>query len=104
MSAVLEQTRQEWEEGHRRFEAEARDPARAGALLAELELVTAELRRRIGQNFTIAELARVYEDADRWGRDAVARANPAPGWPRRLALVEDAAFHLYSRGAVDYDP
>ena len=104
MSAVVDQTRREWEDGYRRFEAEIRDAGRAESLLAELELVSAELRRRIGQHFTIAELARVYEDADRWGRDAVSRADPAPGWPRRLALVEDAAFHLYSRGAVDYDP
>ena len=25
-------------------------------------------------------------------------------WPRRLATVTDAAFHLYSRGALDYEP
>jgi len=26
------------------------------------------------------------------------------GWPRDLSLVEDTAFYLYARGAVDYDP
>jgi hypothetical protein len=27
-----------------------------------------------------------------------------PGWPRTLAIVQDTAFHLYQRGAVDYTP
>jgi len=27
-----------------------------------------------------------------------------PGWPRTLALVQDAAFHTYQRGASDYKP
>jgi hypothetical protein len=104
MATAVDHTRREWAEGHRRFEAEARDSARTELLLAELEAVTAELRRRIGQTFTLGELAREYGDADRWTRDAVTRTGPAPGWPRRLSMVEDAAFHVYSRGAVDYEP
>jgi hypothetical protein len=31
-------------------------------------------------------------------------AEPAPGWPARATTAQDAAFHLYSRGAVDYKP
>mgnify|MGYP006199463559 CR=1 FL=1 len=27
-----------------------------------------------------------------------------PGWPRALTTVQDAAFHLYARGATDYRP
>ncbi|MDQ2984914.1 MAG: hypothetical protein M3R70_13480 [Actinomycetota bacterium] len=104
MAAAVDLTRLEWEQGHRRFVAESREPGRAAPLLAELEAVTATLRRRIGQSFTLAELVRTYEDADRWARDAVAGIGPAAGWPRRLAMVEDAAFHLYSRAAVDYEP
>jgi hypothetical protein len=102
--SALEQTRREWEEGHRRFEEEARDPARAGPLLEELETVTAQLRRRVGQTFTLDELADHYAAADRWTREAVAEMQPTPGWPRRLSLVTDEAFHRYSRGAVDYRP
>lgn len=103
-AATLEATRREWEQGHRRLEAAAGDPLQYGRLLAELELVLDELRRRIGQTFTLDELAAAYSGADRWVQDAMAEHEPAPGWPTRLTTVQDAAFHLYSRGAVDYRP
>ena len=102
--ATLDATRQEWEEGYRRLEAAASDRQRYAQLLAELELVLDELRRRIGQTFTLDELAAAYAGADRWVQDALAEHDPAPGWPKRLTTVQDAAFHVYSRGAVDYRP
>jgi hypothetical protein len=101
---TLEATRHEWEEGYRRLEAASGDRQRYARLLAELELVLDELRRRVGQTFTLDELAAVYAGADRWVQDAVAEREPAPGWPARLTTVQDAAFHVYSRGAVDYRP
>jgi hypothetical protein len=67
-------------------------------------VLTEELRRRIGQTFTLAELAEAYRGAERWSRDAVADRTYGAAAPADLALVEDAAFHLYSRGAVDYTP
>ena len=42
--------------------------------------------------------------ADDWARDAVAERAASSGWPGNLSLVEGAAFLLYSRGAVDYEP
>jgi hypothetical protein len=66
--------------------------------------VTEQLRRRVGQTFTLAELAGAYGDADRWVQEALAEAESAPGWPARSTTAQDAAFHLYSRGAVDYRP
>jgi hypothetical protein len=102
MPTVLETTRHEWQEGHRRLQAASSDRARYARLLAEVDLVLEELRRRVGQTFTLDELAAAYTDADRWAQEALAEREPAPGWPTRLATVEDAAFHLYSRGAVDY--
>ena len=104
MSVAVDNARQEWEDSHRRLEAEARDRAQYERLLEQVDAVNAELRRRIGQTFTLAELARAYDDADRWAREAVAATDPPPWWPRTLALVEGAAFHLYARGAVDYVP
>jgi hypothetical protein len=101
---TLHATRHEWEDGYRRLEAAAPDRQRYQSLLAELELVLDELRRRIGQTFTLDELAAAYAGADRWVQEAVAEREPAPGWPTRLTTVQDAAFHLYSRGAVDYRP
>ena len=96
--------RQEWEESHRRLEVVAGDRVRYERLLEQVEAVTAELRRRVGQTFTLDDLARAYVDADRWSRDAVAATDPPPGWPRTLAVVEGAAFHVYARGAIDYEP
>jgi hypothetical protein len=104
VAVVLDVVRREWEEGHRRFEVASRDPVAAERLRKQLEVVTDELRKRIGQTFTLDELALAYEHADAWGRDAVSERAPTPGWPRTLAIVEDAAFHLYQRGAVDYTP
>ena len=101
---ALESVRQEWEAGHRRFEQAIRDPAVKQRLLPQLELVTDELRKRIGQTFTLAELAAAYARADDWVRAVVEERAGTPGWARTLALVQDAAFHLYQRGAVDCEP
>ena len=101
---VVETVRQEWEAGNRRFEEAARDPVLRQRLLDQLEVVLDELRKRVGQTFTLAELATAYEEADRWVHEAAGERSPAPGWARTLALVQDAAFHRYQRGAVDYSP
>jgi alcohol dehydrogenase class IV len=104
MPTVLETTRHEWQEGHRRLQAAAGDRARYAQMLEEVDIVLQELRRRVGQTFTLDELAAAYGDADRWAQEALAERDPYPGWPTRLATVQDAAFHLYSRGALDYRP
>jgi hypothetical protein len=99
-SIVLAQ--QEWEEGYRRLEAAKDDPRRYATLLEQLELITGELQRRIGQTYSLAELVSAYADADRWAREIVEERAPSPGWPRDLSLVLAAAFHVYQRGALDY--
>lgn len=93
---------QEWEEGHRRLEGERGDRRRYELLLRQIEAVTEELRKRVGQTYTLAELAAAYRDAERWARETVQERAPGPGWPRDLALVLAAAFHAYRRGASDY--
>jgi hypothetical protein len=103
MSADLATARLEWEHAYRDLEAVARDPALAERVRSQLEALTAELRRRVGGTYTMVELADEYARADRWARDVLAE-QAAPGWPRTLTLVEGAAFHLYARGAVDYQP
>ena len=103
-AAEVESARREWEDGHRRLEEQARDRAAGERLLAQVEAVTVELRRRVGGTFTLAELTRAYAGAEGWSRAAVAERAPLPGWPRTLSLVEAAAFHLYARGASDYEP
>jgi len=102
--ATLEATRHEWEAANRRFEAAARDRQLDDRFHADLDVVLAELRKRVGQTFTLDELAAAYGGADRWVQEAVAESEPAPGWPGRLTVVQGAAFHRYSRGAVNYRP
>lgn len=104
MEGTLDTTRREWEEGNRRLQAAAADRSHYERLLAEVGVVIEQLRRRVGQTFTLDELAAAYGDADRWVQEALVEAEPAPGWPARSTTVQDAAFHLYSRGAVDYRP
>lgn len=102
--AEVASARGEWEEGHRRLHEEASQDPRPERLLAQVDAVTAELRRRVGGTFTLAELATAYAGAERWSRSVVSEQTPAPGWPRTLSLVEAAAFHEYARGAQDYEP
>ena len=102
--AEVESARREWEEGYRRLHEEARESPSPERLLAQVDIVAAELRRRVGGTFTLGELAAAYAGAERWSRAAVSEQSPAPGWPLTLSLVEAAAFHEYSRGAQDYEP
>ena len=102
-SSAVETARQEWIEGHRRFHEEIKDPRRRPWLLSHVEQITAELRKRIGTTFTLAELTETYAGVEDWARDALAESG-APGWPRDVTLVADETFHLYARGATDYRP
>ena len=103
MAADLESARLEWEHAYRDLAAVARDPAADARVRPQLEAISAELRRRVGGTYTLRELADEYVEADSWARDVLAE-QASPGWPRTLATIEGAAFHLYSRGAVDYVP
>jgi hypothetical protein len=99
---ATELVQQEWEEGERRLEAERDDRRRYETLLRQIEVVTEELRKQVGQVFTLDDLARAYRNADRWAREVVEEREPPPGWPRDLSLVLAAAFYGYQRGATDY--
>ena len=100
----IEIARQEWGEGSRRLEAAREAPQRYRQLLELLEIVLDELRRRIGQTYTLGELVGVYADSERWAREVLDGRASVPGWPRDLTLVLAAAFDAYQRGAVDYEP
>lgn len=104
VTVVLDVVRREWEDGYRRFQQLSRDRVAADRLARQLDVVTDELRKRVGQTFTLDQLAAYYERADEWARDAVSEHAATPGWPRTLAIIQDAAFYLYQRGAVDYAP
>jgi hypothetical protein len=104
VSTELESARRDWEDGSRRFELACRDETQASRLHEQFEIVSAELRRRVGSTFSLRQLAAAYEGADDWVRHAIEESAPTPGWARTVAMVGDAAFHTYARGAVDYTP
>ena len=100
----VESARREWETAYRRLGESSREPGSPDGVDRQLRVVTDELRKRVGSTFTLRELADEYGRADDWARDAVAERATHPGWLSSFAIVEGAAFHLYSRGAVDYEP
>ena len=70
----------------------------------QIDAVAEELRRRIGSVFTLAELADEYGRAERWSREVFAELPPEARWAPGLTVAVDAAFHLFARGARDYEP
>jgi hypothetical protein len=96
--------RQQWQDGNRRVE-ETRDRERYVDLGRQVDVVVAGLRKRVGQVFTLGELADAYEGADEWARELLESASEPDAPPvAEAGTVADAAFHAYARGAVDYRP
>lgn len=104
MTASVTSARRDWAQGYRAFLAQTEDAGAGERLHVQLEVLTDEIRRRIGSTFTLEELTEAYVTSERWGREALAERAPLTGWERTLSLSLDAAFHLYSRGAQDFLP
>jgi hypothetical protein len=100
----VELARQQWEDGRRRFERSPAGSADADRLAAGIELIVAQLRRRLGLTFTLAELAAAYDGAGEWARDVLYEARADDATPPDTSTVTDAAFQRYALGAIDYRP
>jgi hypothetical protein len=100
----VELARQQWQDGSRRVERTRADPQAYVRLTRQVESVVGQLRARLGQVYTLEELAVAYDDAVEWARDALDETLPEDAPPPDAALVTDAAFHVYARGASDYAP
>lgn len=98
----VELARHQWEDGRRAFARASSDHVRADALARQVELISAELTRRLGLVFTLAELAAVYRDADRWSHALLLDALDEV--PLHAAAVADTAFAQHARRASDYAP
>lgn len=104
MTTAVEVVRQEWAEGHRRLEREREEAKRYRQLLAQVDAITDQLRRRLGGGFNLSELAGEYHRAETWALEAVAELPRDSQWPPGVTTATDAAFFLYQRGARDYQP
>jgi hypothetical protein len=62
------------------------------------------LRQRVGQVFTLEDLAAAYDGADEWARALLDEADPDSAPTLEPGTVADAAFYSYARGATDYRP
>lgn len=104
MTTDLELARQQWRDGNRRLEDSRGDSQRYRQLVEGTDRVVDALRKRLGQSFTLDELAAAYGGADDWVRDLLEDADPDGGVPTEPGTIGDAAFHAYARGALDYRP
>jgi hypothetical protein len=100
----LELARQQWEDGNRRVEETRSDLVRYRRLTALVDAIVAGLRKRVGQTFTLDELANAYDGADDWARTLLDDADPEVPPTPAVGTLADAAFHTYARGASDYRP
>ncbi|HVC87880.1 MAG TPA: hypothetical protein VNC40_10705 [Gaiellaceae bacterium] len=100
----IELARQQWRDGNRRVEEARGDHRRYADLTGRVDVLVDALRRRVGQTFTLSELAETYDGADDWARTVLDDAQPDAPPVAEPGTVADAAFHAYARGAVDYRP
>ena len=91
MPYALENALFQWEEGQRRVGG-------AASLERGVELVLAELRRRLGGSFMVGELAEFYAESTDWALELAQRRAPAG----QASDVVDAAFARYAREARDF--
>jgi hypothetical protein len=100
----VELARHQWQDGIRRVESTRGDRPRYAERMGQVDVLVNALRQRVGQVFTLDELADAYDGADDWARHVLDDADPEAPPVSEAGTVADAAFHLYARGATDYRP
>ena len=104
MATGTDLVRHEWAAGYRRLEDERETRAHYPALQAQLDAITAELRKRVGDVYDLESLAAEYRRSDAWAYRVLAELPAADRWAPGLTVATDAAFHLFARRAQDYAP
>jgi hypothetical protein len=90
----------QWRQGERRLRAEP--PERSSLLERVTDALVAELRRRLGGRFYVAELVELYGANTAWYLPVAMKVAPQAPWAWEAAVVLDAAFARYLREAADY--
>jgi hypothetical protein len=91
---------QQWWEGARR--AAAAPPDQAPAVDHVVDVLVAELRRRLGSTFTVDELVDLYDAGTGWCLDVAFAEAPGAPWAWDARTTADAAFARYVREARDF--
>jgi hypothetical protein len=90
-----------WQEGQRRLRESA--PADRDASERVVEDLLTALRRRLGGQFTVGELAQLFlADGTDWCFEIAVRAAPNNPAAWDTTTVAGTAFARYAREAVDY--
>ncbi len=96
----LQSTIGQWHQGERRL---AQAPIeRARTLQMIIDVIVAELRRRLGGRFSAQELSELYARGSTWCLQLAMQTAPDDAWAWDSAIVVDAAFARYLREAADY--
>jgi hypothetical protein len=90
----------QWQAGLDRLADAA--PEDRPALERATRAIEAELRRRLGGAFTVAELVALYDEGTSWCTDVAIAAAPEDPHAWDARIVADAAFGRYLRAARDY--
>jgi len=96
----LENDLYQWRQGERRLLASS--PERQRTLESVIDAIVAQLRRRLGGRFSVAELAELYELGTGWTLQTAMTVAPEAPWAWEAGIVTDAAFARYLREAADY--
>jgi hypothetical protein len=90
-----------WEEGANAVTAA--DPQHRGTIEAVVEVVVAELRKRLGGKFTTTELARYYlTHGTEWCFELATRTAPSTPEAWDVGAISGAAFARCARFASDF--
>jgi hypothetical protein len=101
-AAEVDVSMMQWREGERRRRELEVSPRERAVVERVIEEIAAELGRRVGQTFTLRELARAYAQSEAWCRDIAQRAAARDVAAQDLSVVQDAAFARFARGATDF--
>lgn len=100
----LDSAREDWSRGEARLVRLRRaDSRRVATIDRVVTALQRDLRRTVGQTYTLLQLHAVYLSSDRWARDAAQRIAPGQSWAQDQTIV-DAVFSQAARGALDWRP
>jgi hypothetical protein len=99
----LQLTRHQWAAGSRALERRRDDRRAYETSLVGVEAVERELTGRVGQTFTLEQIAAEYARSDRWVLQLLEDTFPE-SLPPDGSTLADAAFDRFSRHASDYRP
>jgi hypothetical protein len=102
MVSPVDVARFQWEEGFRRLQSLRDEPDRYRRAGPVVEAIQDGIRRRLGPEYTAADLSELYARGTDWCLELAVELAPEDAGSWDSLVVADAAFHLQLRSAVDY--